>query len=179
MDMVTASDKPRTKTSLRMRYEAEARVWLEGRGGLEGIRGLLGLSQRKMCQLLLVDPSAWTRWMKNPHMVPPHVVRSLQWYWELQQKNPAWAEWRELFLKKQADPAPRHWQKDIEKRISEIQFQPSTSHLDWANELGQLKDENLRLNQQIERQTTISMGWKMVLLFNTVWILFSIIKGLL
>lgn len=70
------SNEDKAKTSLRMNYEAQAKVIERQTGGLEAIRLQLGLSQRKMAQLLLVDPSAWTRWMKTSP--PPHILRSLQ-----------------------------------------------------------------------------------------------------
>jgi hypothetical protein len=50
---------------------------------------MLGLSQRKMAQLLLVDPSAWTRWTQLDQGAPPHVWRALAWYLALQDKYPA------------------------------------------------------------------------------------------
>ncbi len=78
----------RQKTSLRLKYEAEARVIRERYGGLESIRKTLGFSQRKMGQLLLVDPSAWSRWVKDESKVPPHIYRSLEWLLLLQDKNP-------------------------------------------------------------------------------------------
>ncbi|MEK7356290.1 MAG: hypothetical protein AAB250_07560 [Bdellovibrionota bacterium] len=80
---------PRAKTSLRLRYEAESEVIRKKLGDLETIRGQLGLSQRKIAQLLLVDPSAWTRWTKAGEKAPPHVYRMLQWYLALQEKYPA------------------------------------------------------------------------------------------
>src|SRR4051812_3605102 len=55
----------RAKSSSRLRYEAEAQGILKKLGGLEGIRAELGFSRRSMCQLLLVDPSAWTRWTRD------------------------------------------------------------------------------------------------------------------
>lgn len=78
----------RARSSLRQRYEAEARVIEKRLGGLESVRESLGLSQRKMAQLLLVDPSAWTRWTSGD-TAPPHVWRSLAWYLALQDKYPA------------------------------------------------------------------------------------------
>ncbi|MFM6928449.1 MAG: hypothetical protein ACKOX6_08285, partial [Bdellovibrio sp.] len=51
---------PRSKTSLRMHYEAQVAVIRRQTGDLESIRLNLGLSQRKMSQLLMVDPSSWT-----------------------------------------------------------------------------------------------------------------------
>ncbi len=78
----------RARSSLRQRYEAEARVIEKRLGGLESVRETLGLSQRKMAQLLLVDPSAWTRWTGGD-TAPPHVWRALAWYLALQDKYPA------------------------------------------------------------------------------------------
>lgn len=80
---------PRAKTSMRLKYEAESEVIRKKLGDLETIRGQLGLSQRKIAQLLLVDPSAWTRWTKSGEKAPPHVYRMLQWYLALQDKYPA------------------------------------------------------------------------------------------
>lgn len=84
------SDSVRAKSSLRLRYEAEVELIKKKLGGLEAIRETLGLSQRKMTQLLLVDPSAWTRWTRGPaEDAPPHIYRALQWYLAIQDKYPA------------------------------------------------------------------------------------------
>ncbi len=77
---------PKAKSPLRLRYAAETKVFRDQHGGLENIRQKLGFSRRKMCQLLLVDPSAWTRWMKDESRVPPHIYRSLEWFLALNQK---------------------------------------------------------------------------------------------
>ncbi len=69
---------PRVRTANRLKYEAEVDVIKKQFGDLESIRQELGLSRRKMCQLLLVDPSAWTRWTKEG--APPYVYRALEWY---------------------------------------------------------------------------------------------------
>lgn len=55
-------------------------------GDLEKIRINLGLSQRRICMLLLVDPSAWTRWNKTE--APPHIYQALRWLLELRKVNP-------------------------------------------------------------------------------------------
>lgn len=78
----------RSKTSNRMFYEAQVAVIQKQLGNLEKIRQDLGLSQRKICQLLLVDPSAWTRWNRDGEKAPPHIWRALQWYMTLQEKIP-------------------------------------------------------------------------------------------
>ena len=79
----------RAKSSLRLKYEAETQVIERKLGDLESIREKLGLSQRKIAQLLLVDPSAWTRWTKGQDQAPPHIYRMLQWYLALEDKYPA------------------------------------------------------------------------------------------
>jgi transcriptional regulator with XRE-family HTH domain len=83
------SEALRAKSALRLKYEAETEIIRRKLGDLEAIRSQLGLSQRKMAQLLLVDPSAWTRWTKGGEKAPPHVYRMLQWYLALEEKYPA------------------------------------------------------------------------------------------
>lgn len=63
-------------------------------GNLEQIRSTLGLSQRRLCQLLLVDPSAWTRWNKTS--APPHIFQALKWLLELRKSRPNIIEPRNL-----------------------------------------------------------------------------------
>ncbi|MGE5085761.1 MAG: hypothetical protein ACM3MG_05625 [Bacillota bacterium] len=79
---------PRSKTSLRMHYEAQVSVIRRQMGDLESVRLNLGLSQRKMSQLLMVDPSSWTRWTRQGDEAPPHIWRALQWFSALQEKIP-------------------------------------------------------------------------------------------
>lgn len=86
---ISTSETARAKSALRLKYEAESEVIQKKLGDLEAIRSQLGLSQRKMAQLLLVDPSAWTRWTKGGEQAPPHVFRMLQWYLALEEKYPA------------------------------------------------------------------------------------------
>lgn len=78
----------RAKTSLRMHFEAQSKVIKGQIGELEEVRASLGLSQRKMAQLLMVDPSAWTRWTRIGEDAPPHIWRALQWYMTLREKIP-------------------------------------------------------------------------------------------
>lgn len=72
--------------SLRDQYLLEIERIKHEIGDLEQIRTALGLSQRRMCQLLLVDPSAWTRWNKTSP--PPHIYKALKWLIELKKINP-------------------------------------------------------------------------------------------
>src|ERR1700722_20019780 len=83
----------RIKSAVRMRYEAEVQFLKQQNGDLEEIREKLGLSRRKICQLLLVDPSAWTRWTAEGGEAPPHIYRALDWYLSILEKDP---EYRRL-----------------------------------------------------------------------------------
>lgn len=79
----------RIKSSQKMRYSAEVEIIKRKWGDLETMRTTLGLSQRKMAQLLMVDPSAWTRWTRYEHSVPPHIYRAMSWFLLLQEKDPS------------------------------------------------------------------------------------------
>lgn len=72
--------------SLRQQYLQEKQQIIEQIGDLNSIRIGLGLSQRRLCQILMVDPSAWTRWMKSD--APPIVYKALAWLVELKRLNP-------------------------------------------------------------------------------------------
>lgn len=72
----------RQRSSRRLRYEAQAQVFQNQTGNLEGIRESLGLRPSQICELLKVHPSAWTRWTRT-QKAPPHVYQMLEWYIEL------------------------------------------------------------------------------------------------
>jgi hypothetical protein len=78
----------RSVTAQRAKYEAEAQVLAGRLGGIEGARQKLGLSRREICRILLVDPSAWTRWTKPGGQPPPHIYRTLELYLAVQDKLP-------------------------------------------------------------------------------------------
>ena len=109
--------RSRPKTSHRLHYEAQVQVIKKQSGDLENIREKLGLSGRKISQLLMVDPSAWTRWTKHKDQVPPHIYRALQWYLILQEKIPGLTP--QYFIGK--DPEVLH--QSTLKRLLELQSQ--------------------------------------------------------
>lgn len=137
---------PRSKTSLRMNYEAQVSVIQNQIGNLEDIRTSLGLSQRKMAQLLMVDPSAWTRWTKENNTPPPHIFRALQWYMALKEKIPGLTP--QYFLGQ--DPKVLH-----QKALKMIESEGEQRDLKWEEKwsvlndsLKSLKNENLALKKQ-------------------------------
>jgi len=113
----------RSKSSLRLRYEAEVEVIKRKLGTLDDIRNRLGLPQRKLCQLLLVDPSAWSRWTRDGEDAPPHIYRMLQWYLALEDKYPALdpSFWLQSVAKTREPEETARLTKEIEVLNSKIQ----------------------------------------------------------
>lgn len=113
-------DTDRPQSSLRIKYAAETQLIINKWGRLEDMRKTLGLSQRKICQLLLVDPSAWSRWTKNPEVdeAPPHIFRALSWYLLLLDKSPELSPY--VFLQTVARPGlPETEIRKVTERISD------------------------------------------------------------
>ncbi len=132
MDFVDSEGRLKSKTADRLHYEAQVQVIRKQLGSLEEVRGKLGLSQRKICQLLLVDPSAWSRWTKNSvESAPPHIFRALQWYMTLQEKIPGLTP--QYFLGKDPEVIGRQILNKVEEKtlglktdIENLEFQSVT-----------------------------------------------------
>jgi hypothetical protein len=145
------TQKPRVSSALRMKYEAEVQLIRHKWGSLEDMRKTLGLSQRKMCQLLLVDPSAWTRWTRSDATdeAPPHIYRSLSWYLLLRDESPELSPY--VFLQTVARPQiPEPEIKKVTERISEnlkmsLNHKQDLKHELIFDEISQLKNANKTL----------------------------------
>lgn len=83
-----AVEKYRPKTSLRVSYEDQVELIKSQIGDLEKVRLDLGLSQRQISRLLMIDPSSWTRWTKRGATAPPHIYRALQWLMIIREQLP-------------------------------------------------------------------------------------------
>lgn len=136
---------PRAKTSLRMIYEAQKEVIRRQIGDLEGARATLGLSQRKMAQLLMVDPSAWTRWMISKEGAPPHIYRALQWYLTINEKIPGLTP--HYFIEKNVTFKAENFEKKLNQRLEE-----HTHSIDQQN--SELKNLNLQLELKVKNLET-------------------------
>jgi len=170
----------RSKSSLRLKYEAERSILKAQLGGLEEIRKRLGLTQRKMTQLLLVDPSAWTRWIKDESKVPPHIYRSLQWYLNLIDKKPEWSpqnsfqpyiQMHQPRLEKQWDEIQITVEKNLQKikaRNHDFESKMESKQLEWE------KEKQL-LEEKIEKKDMSLTVWKLIVLLHTCALLFGVI----
>ncbi len=127
----------RARSRLRLRYEAEAAVVRNQLGDLDEIRKLLGLSQRKISQMLLVDPSAWTRWTRPGSDAPPHIYRALEWLLLLEEKHPGL---REIRWASQSDEMrEKEWLDGVRASMNEF-TQEMASEL--KDRMAQLEQEN-------------------------------------
>lgn len=155
----------RARTALRLRYEAEAAAIQKRIGSLEEIRSVLGLSQRKICQLLLIDPSAWSRWTrtdKSKSDAPPHIYRSLQWYLALQDKYPAMDP--QFWLHTVARDSQTLWASDADTRIKELELQVLRL-LEQGDEFQRVLTEERIVNKALRRNATL-LRWSILLMFS-------------
>lgn len=126
----------RIKSSLKLNYLAQVEVIKNQIGSLESIRKTLGLSQRQISQLLMVDPSAWTRWQRPGEEAPPHIYRALQWYMTIQEKIPGLTA--QYFIGKPTQIL----QKEVEQELGQIKL----DYKELNRVLNALQNRQRRLN---------------------------------
>ena len=86
-------------------YASQVQKIKDRLGDLEGIRKNLSMSRRQICQILLVNPSAWTRWTKSPQGAPPHFYRALEWLIYIHSKKTNHQQ-NSPFLSSSSSPTP-------------------------------------------------------------------------
>lgn len=160
---LSSGSKDRVKSTGRMHYEAQVQVIKKQLGSLDMVRESLGLSQRRMCQLLMVDPSAWTRWQRPSEDAPPHIYRALQWYMTLKEKIPGLTP--QYFIGKDPEilhqqalqkiQAEGHKRQEFEEAFSQqsIGFEAHIENLE--NQTLALRDQNRQLeliNQNLKAE---------------------------
>lgn len=159
----------KSKTSLRLIYEAQTQVIQRQIGDLESVREKLGLNARKICQLLMVDPSAWNRWTRPGHSAPPHIWRALQWYMIVQDKLPGLTP--QFFIERVVTKVEKVTEKTVE-RVVDIPRDPESgpetpgfdadfaAHLEERSQLlnqdlFEIRKQSLSLLAQIETQNDL------------------------
>lgn len=129
----------RSKSSYRVTFESEKEVIRKDIGDLEQIRTRLGVSRRKICQILMVDPSAWTRWTRSTDGAPPHVYRMLEWYLLLREKHPTLAH---QYYERLSQPARPEGEVILKQEIlHQLKSTESRLKTDWSVELDRLQSQ--------------------------------------
>ncbi|MEO0335607.1 MAG: hypothetical protein AAF202_04405 [Pseudomonadota bacterium] len=174
----------RSKSSLRKKYEAEKHSLEKQLGSLEEIRSRLGLSQRKMAQLLMVDPSAWTRWIKDPSKVPPHVYRSLQWYLELTEKQPQWSPENSFGpltqkLNQKIDEAFSGDHSRLQQELAALRHEQSLRAKQIASLQESLDERTQSFAEKVDNKDTALAIWKLFILLNSIVLFFWLVWNVL
>ena len=161
----------RAKTPLRISYETEVEIIRKKIGSIDDIREGLGLSRRKMCQLLLVDPSAWTRWGRNSAQIPPHIYRSLQWYLALIEKQPEWHP-KNTYLgafgetQYQMKKIEQKWEEKLEQ-FNHLKINGDLDKSLVETQVSSINEKNRLLDQRLIAISQSQIGWKILLIANT------------
>ncbi len=123
-------------------YSEERKQVIQEIGDIETIRKTLGLSRRKICKLLLVDPSSWTRWSKEGSDAPAYIYRSLQWCLAIMEKYP------------EAHPIVRSLSYEKENKVEALSRKiedriglHKSIVFDVQMEVNQMKAENLKISK--------------------------------
>ncbi len=131
-------------------YENERDSIKETIGDLEQIRLSLGLSRRKICQLLLVDPSSWTRWTQSD--APTYIYRSLSWLLALMEKEGKTLDLLTLVNQKRVHTdldttELNHLKQKLQN--SEINFKLQQDHIEKLNQsLFSIQDKMIHFQEQ-------------------------------
>ncbi len=121
----TKAPSPQTVSSgAQERYRLETSFLAEKLGSLSQIRRELGLSQRKISELFLVDPASWNRWERKGR-APGYIYKSIQWFLALRQRNPEMASL--AWLKTHSQESYHHsYERELEelkREVSELKAQ--------------------------------------------------------
>ena len=145
-DLSTDSD-----LKLRERYLLERDRIKQQIGNLRQILEVLGVNQRRACQLLLVDPSAWTRWNKTE--APPHIYQALKWLVMLKKTSPSLVGSADIETRLDlVQSATQSKLKELERNVSSLEralsYQPvaisSSNDSVQISELFQAQEERLQ-----------------------------------
>lgn len=161
-----------TKSNMRERYELEVAEIKLRYGTLEDMRAKLGLTKRRMAEFLLVDPSAWTRWTseENTENAPLHVYKTMSFLMAQFEENPAqFDENKRLLAEADFKSIQTHLKKDLSQQVAPV--------LEDARQ--SLREEIFRELEQLKKMAQtheeLSFGWKILLMLNSVAVLYLIL----
>lgn len=166
------------RSSLRLRFEAEVEVLLMRYGSLEAMRKRLQLSRREICKILLVDPSAWTRWTSHDRTAPPHVYKTMALLMEKVEKNP------EAFNAQNTQNADLNTLKKIEADLKKVEVEMrqeqrvlnEQAQKELLSQIEIVRSEAAKLKMQAEQRLVLTLGWKFLIILNAVLLLYVLIR---
>lgn len=170
----------------KMRYDAEIDVIRKTHGGLEDMRQKLGLSRRQLCRILMVDPSAWTRWTSPTaggvvgvvaEKAPAHVYKMLAMI--LEQGKPVVNENMAAATGVKWDS--RNAQLELDKKVAELRAQMSQVLDEQSQEQrlqlrSEVQSQIESIRQTFQKGSELAFGYKLLVLLNTVLVLYALFR---
>lgn len=155
------------KSEKRSKYDSVVQAIREKHGGLEAMRAKLGFTQKQMSELLLVDPSAWTRWVRDGETAPAHIYQALAWYFESRPAGLRQPASREVSWK-MANASIIESPETVREDVVTVEA--------WQREKAALLEQ---WSDAQKKAVGISDGWKLFLLMNSVALIYLIFSQLL
>lgn len=158
------------------KYQSEVEKIRERLGELESYRKAKGLTRKEIASILMINPSTWSRWMKFPETIPPHVYRLLDLFEQVggrpEQLGIEVRSRRSAFL--EHEPYVRELLKKS--------LQPMREKFDSIdNDLNHLRQEGFErkeLLRQMDKKESVSLAWKSLLIFNTLLLIYVLARAL-
>ncbi|MCB0351353.1 MAG: hypothetical protein KDD38_09235 [Bdellovibrionales bacterium] len=154
-------DLAEIKTPRKIKFEAEIENIISLHGDLEAMRTRLGYSRRQICEELMVDPSAWTRWTQKEGSAPPHVYKTLSL---LLPK----LESQGLDIFKQRESLPEIIEEKTHLKEQSQNFE--LSHIEA------LRSQMSKIETDLQNREILSVGWKLLLILNFILIMYVLIR---
>lgn len=162
----------------KRKYDEQIQVLKNKNGSLESIRKRLGFNQKQMGELLLVDPSAWSRWTKDGEAnekAPPYVYKALDWYLNSQLKS-------NLQLKKSNTPHENEV-RPISNHESKaaVNYENKNTYSDYDQLLSDLEEkyskERAELQDRLKTTEHLQAGWKIFLIINSLLLIYFLFNS--
>lgn len=117
--------------------------------GIEPLRKQLRISKKQMSELLKVDPASLSRWSKDSDKIPSYI-------------------WNALFLLKTQYSSSTQIDKSLVNQVE-------ASQAEVVAMVDRLQNECIRLKNELAQKDQISLGWKSLLIINTMLIFYYLI----
>jgi hypothetical protein len=155
------------------KFQAQIRDITGRYGSLEVMRQRLKMSRRQICDYLMVDQSAWSRWVQETSKgAPPHVYRTLALAVE---QNLQDSDVRSRVTQSQdlVQGHADHFNSLVKDELAELELKMREQHMSQIENMRERLDASLRQNEKFE---ILKLGWKIILIINTVLILYVLLR---
>lgn len=136
-------------------------------GDLENMRQTLKCSRREICEYLMVDASAWSRWTSGDRITaPPHVYRTMALIMEQKLSNLSTGP---LESRKQKKALQEDGLRDEYLRNEYLAQE-------YLPQIDALKEKLEITIKQNEKYEILTMGWKIILILNSILLFYVLFR---